>query len=93
MKKFIVIAYDIADDKKRTEVSDLLAEYGGSRVNRSVFECFLNEREFTKIRDALAGKIKHGEDSVLYYHLCKDCLGKIQRQGIENKGRNAVKLF
>ncbi|NLW36114.1 MAG: CRISPR-associated endonuclease Cas2, partial [Syntrophorhabdus aromaticivorans] len=42
MKRFVVIAYDISDDKKRLEISDLLITYG-IRVNKSVFECFVSE--------------------------------------------------
>ena len=39
-KKFVVIAYDIVDDKHRTKISKLLEGYG-ERVNYSVFECML----------------------------------------------------
>ncbi len=40
-----VIAYDIAEDRRRTQVSTLLEDYG-VRVNYSVFECELSAAEF-----------------------------------------------
>jgi CRISPR-associated protein Cas2 len=92
MKKFIVVAYDIVDDRRRTEVSDLLSRYG-TRVNRSVFECFLSDREIGKVKKSVGEKIREGEDIVLYYHLCRDCLERIERQGIENEEKSAVKVF
>ncbi len=92
MKKFIVIAYDIMDDKKRNEISNMLLQYG-RRVNRSVFECFLSDREFKSIKKSLKEKIKQGEDIILYYHLCRDCIERIEREGGENKPKDVVKVF
>lgn len=92
MKKFIVIAYDIVDDKKRNEISDLLLQYG-RRVNRSVFECFLSNSEFEKLKRTLKEKIKPKEDIILYYHLCRDCIGRIEREGREDVPKEVVKVF
>ncbi len=38
---FVVVAYDIPDDKRRLKVMNTLLDYGGTRVNYSVFECML----------------------------------------------------
>jgi len=37
-----LVTYDIANDKRRTKLADILSEYG-ARVNYSVFEIELNE--------------------------------------------------
>ena len=48
-----LIAYDISDDARRTKLAELLEGFG-QRVQRSVFECDLNEREY----QALERKMK-----------------------------------
>ena len=37
---FILVTYDIKDDKKRNKVCNILKDYG-NRVQYSVFECYL----------------------------------------------------
>lgn len=41
-KNFIVVAYDVSDDRRRSHVVKLL-EKVGIRVNYSVFECMLSD--------------------------------------------------
>lgn len=91
MKKFIVIAYDISDDKKRTDVSNMLLQFG-KRVNLSVFECFVTSKELEKIKKFMEYNIDR-EDSVIYYHICKDCLERIERQGKTKEPEPGVKVF
>jgi len=72
-----IITYDIANDKRRTKLADLLGKYG-TRVNYSVFECELNERK----RESLLHTIEIQKllnkkyDSLRFYHLCKNCMEK-----------------
>jgi CRISPR-associated protein Cas2 len=81
MKKFVVIAYDIEDDKRRRQVSKLL-EAVGLRVNKSVFECLLSEARLVKLQGHIAKKTVRG-DSVLYYLLCRSCIEKVERSGTD----------
>lgn len=67
-----VIAYDIADDRRRDAVSTALADLG-RRVNYSVFECELDRQEFEALRDLLSQLINTREDRVIFYRLCEDC--------------------
>ena len=67
-----VIAYDIADDRRRDAVSTMLADHG-QRVNYSVFECELDRPAFETLRAQLSKTIKAGEDRVLFYRLCEEC--------------------
>ena len=48
-KNFIVVAYDVADDRRRSHVVKLL-EKVGVRINFSVFECLLTDTQFTKLQ-------------------------------------------
>lgn len=67
-----VIAYDIADDRRRYQVSAVLADHGW-RVNYSVFECDLSGREFEQLQAQLARLVDMSEDRVLLYRLCEGC--------------------
>ena len=72
-----IVTYDIANDKKRTKLADLLDEYG-NRVNYSVFEIELSEAK----RDTLLAEIEIKKlidtkyDSLRFYHLCENCVPK-----------------
>jgi CRISPR-associated endonuclease Cas2 len=45
---FVVVAYDIASDKRRNQVVNLLKNSGGYRVNFSVFELQIEKKSFSK---------------------------------------------
>lgn len=92
MRKYIVVAYDIADDRRRNKICDTLSSYG-QRVNYSVFECFLKEKDILKLKNRIERYMKKGEDVVLYYYLCKDCLEKIERIGDFSDEKSVVKVF
>jgi len=91
MKKYVIIAYDIENDKKRRTVVKLLQSWG-MRVNKSVFECFLSDTELKKLKEKLK-KIQKGDDSILVYPICVDCIDKIERYGLQMPLRNVVKIF
>jgi CRISPR-associated protein Cas2 len=92
MKKYIVVAYDIAEDKRRNKICEILSGYG-RRVNYSVFECFLGERDIRNLRSRIMKHFKKGEDIVLYYYLCKDCLEKVERIGNFSEEKQVVKII
>lgn len=78
-KNFIVIAYDIGDDRRRSHVVKLL-EKVGVRINFSVFECMLTDSQYIKLKTEIYKKIKPREDTVVYYPICMDCYSKIVYQ-------------
>lgn len=90
MKRFTVIAYDIADDKRRNRIAKLLGDYG-YRANYSVFECFVNETELEKIKTEMVKHLKPKHDTVLFYYLCKNCIEKTERLGIAPEPEKTVK--
>lgn len=75
MKQFLVVAYDISDDKRRKKIAKTLEKYG-LRCNESVFECLLTESNVLKLKQKLERLIFEKEDSVLLYYLCKPCVVK-----------------
>lgn len=72
---FVVVCYDIPDDKRRNKVAQALKGFG-YRVQKSVFECEVNQDMLKKMRLRVEKRLKPEEDSVRYYNLCQACLGK-----------------
>lgn len=75
-KTFIVVAYDIADDKRRSKIVRIL-EKVGTRVNLSVFECMLTDAQYIKLRKDISERINAKEDHLAYYPICMNCYAKI----------------
>ena len=79
-RAFYVIAYDIADNKRRAKIAREM-EALGARVQGSVFEAWLTPAEFKKLTARAAKVLKAEEDSLRYYVICEACRAKIQTQG------------
>ncbi|MCF6147682.1 MAG: CRISPR-associated endonuclease Cas2 [Candidatus Kuenenia sp.] len=92
MKNYTVIAYDIADDKRRQRVAELLAGHG-KRINYSVFQCLLTKKSLEKIRNKIKAMIDKKTDTVVYYILCKDCFSKTFIDGFFNNDTNVVNMI
>ena len=77
VKQFIVIAYDISNDRRRTRLHKRLLDYG-TPVQYSVFECLLDGEQLEKMKRAVRKAIRPRLDQVRYYYLCQDCLKKVE---------------
>jgi len=73
---FVVVSYDIANDKRRLKVAQKLEDYG-TRVQYSVFECILEETKFKEMVEKLLS-LTEDEDSLRFYNLCEACLKRIK---------------
>lgn len=80
MRAFVVVAYDIADDKRRDRVAKILEGFG-ERVQYSVFECRLDRMQYLRLRHALEDVILVEEDVVSFYFLCEADVRRIERIG------------
>jgi CRISPR-associated protein Cas2 len=81
---FIVISYDIQDDKRRGKVHKALKSYG-QWVQYSVFECELEKKDYRRLRDRLDHLIdKQAGDSIRFYFMCQSCTNQIERIGGES---------
>jgi CRISPR-associated protein Cas2 len=77
-KSFVVVAYDISDDKRRTRLHKKLKAYGLA-VQYSVFECLLNRDQIKQMKKMIQDHIKTtAGDRVRYYSLCESCRARIQ---------------
>lgn len=78
--QWMVISYDITDDKRRSRVMKVL-EGHGRRVQYSVFECDLRPEALEKLRARLLKLIDANQDDLRIYPLCENCLAKTQMLG------------
>src|SRR5207244_12655096 len=70
---YLVVSYDIEDDKRRGRVHRTLKSFG-QWMQYSVFECDLTRTQYLVLRHRLDDYIKKAEgDSVRFYFLCEDC--------------------
>jgi CRISPR-associated protein Cas2 len=77
---FICVCYDIVDNDRRRRLAKLMKGYG-ERVQKSVFECALDDGRYLKMKQEIEKLIDWEEDSVRYYNLCKGCLKNIDISG------------
>lgn len=81
-KQFVIVVYDISNDKRRVKLHNLLKDYG-TPVQYSVFECYLETREIAIMKKSVIKLIKKKVDSVRFYTLCDACKKRIEEPGIK----------
>ena len=86
---FIIVAYDIVENKRRTKIMKTLKGYG-FHVQKSVFECFLNERQLLRLRGIIGGLIDENEDSVRFYRLPEDLSDQVEILGQGEVSKNPI---
>ena len=77
---FVVVTYDVVDDRVRTRVAKIMEAFG-RRVQKSVFECRLDDRNFLNMKRRVEKELDPEEDSVRYYFLCERCSGRVEVTG------------
>jgi len=82
-KQFVLVVYDISNDRRRTKLHNVLLNYG-TPVQYSVFECLLDAEGLKRMKRATLKVIKPRVDRVRYYYLCRGCLEKTEvTSGVE----------
>ena len=76
-RQFVLVAYDISDDRRRTRLHDVLENYG-TPVQYSVFECLVDKEELARMKRSAARVIRPTIDEVRYYYLCRSCLARTE---------------
>ena len=75
MSVLYVVCFDVHDGKRLRKIANEMENFG-SRVQYSVFECYLDATQLEDLQQRLAGYMLPSEDQVRYYRLC----GKDQQQ-------------
>jgi CRISPR-associated protein Cas2 len=70
----MIVAYDIADDKRLIRVAKVMLDYG-VRVQKSIFEVSVTPALFREIKERVEKIIVAEEDGVKYFPLCERCAG------------------
>lgn len=71
----VLVVYDIADDRRRSWVSNFLEGYG-RRVQESVFECFISLGEMKKLQRGVKKQVKQEVDNVRFYWIPSDAIAR-----------------
>ena len=72
---FIVISYDITDNRVRTRLAKKLKNYG-PRVQKYGVEAEITPGEWAELLELLANVPLEKEDSIRLYRLCEECRKK-----------------
>ena len=89
---FLVVAYDIADDRRRVRVMKLLKGYG-EHIQESVFECDLDAARTRRLVRALRALIDPQADNVRLYALCRQDVARIGQLGVPRPVQLARELI
>ncbi len=76
----IVVSYDISDDAKRNKIAEVLKDYGW-RVQYSVFECQLEQKELKAFVQEIKPLVDSRVDKLRIYRICQACSKRTIRLG------------
>ena len=86
-EKHYLIAYDMANDKRRNRIVKLLMNYA-YRVQYSVFELSASDSIYKRIKERILEIIQEDEDSICVYELCSTDWEKREKIGIQKNDLN-----
>lgn len=81
-KLFVLVIYDIIDNKRRTKFAKAMNGYG-FRVQKSAFEALLEESLFVNLKKEIPRLIDLKEDSVRIYRMTG--YGEVNLFGVNSK--------
>ena len=82
----ILVTYDVstvekAGKRRLRRVAQACEDYG-VRVQKSVFECQVGQKEWVQLRHRLLKEIKESEDSLRFYFLDEVAKTKVEHHGV-----------
>ena len=83
---FVLVTYDVATVQKAGQrrlrrVARACEDYG-TRVQKSVFECQVGQKEWVNLHDRLLREIKEDEDSLRFYFLDENAVKRTEHHGV-----------
>jgi len=83
---FILVTYDVATadragQRRLRRVAQCCEDYG-VRVQKSVFECQVGQKEWVQLRHRLLGEIDDAKDSLRFYFLDEVAKTRIEHHGM-----------
>jgi CRISPR-associated protein Cas2 len=82
----ILVTYDVstvdkAGQRRLRRVAQACEDYG-VRVQKSVFECQVGQKEWARLRDRLLREFKADKDSLRFYFLAEDTVQRTEHHGV-----------
>jgi len=81
----VVVTYDVntesAAGKRRLRHVARLCEDHGQRVQKSVFECWIDPARWVQLKASLTAEIERDRDSLRFYFLGDNWKGRIEHVG------------
>lgn len=82
----VLVTYDVSTVEKPglrrlRRVARACEDYG-TRVQKSVFECQVGQKEWVNLRDRLLREIKEDEDSLRFYFLDEKAVSRTEHHGV-----------
>ena len=74
-KGWYLVSYDIRDAKRWRKAYQIVRGYG-TRLQLSVFRCWLSVRQLEQMRWEMEKQLDK-EDSLLFVPLCSSCIGRL----------------
>lgn len=85
---WVIVAYDVSTEEKAgrkrlRRVAQVCKDYG-QRVQKSIFECQVNEMKFEELRRRLLSEINENEDNLRLYRLTEPREFHVEEYGLAN---------
>lgn len=82
----IIVTYDVSTEtaagRKRLRRVAKVCESMGQRVQKSVFECQVNEMQFEKLERDLLAEIDETEDNLRFYRITEPVEVRVRQHGV-----------
>ncbi len=81
----IIVTYDVSTEtpagRRRLRRVARICEGMGQRVQKSVFECQVNEMQYEQLERALVAEIDEQEDSLRFYRITEPAQLRVRQYG------------
>ena len=81
----IIVTYDVSTEtaagRKRLRRVAKVCESTGQRVQKSVFECIVNEMQFEQLERTLLAEIDETQDNLRFYRITEPVEVRIKQHG------------
>jgi len=82
----VVVTYDVSTEtaagRKRLRRVARVCESTGQRVQKSVFECQVNEMQYEQLERALLTEIDENQDNLRFYRITESAQMRVKQYGI-----------
>jgi CRISPR-associated protein Cas2 len=76
-RRHVLVSYDVVDNAKRLALARFLKGHL-ERVQKSVFEGVIPDRQLEAVRRGIEKRINREEDTVRIYTLCERCVAAVE---------------